>query len=148
MDISSIEGVAIGNLRQDVDISLRNCLIKCNEAGKKLVSLGSLDGKSVKLRGHDMGIILNDRAHSTVGIGCMNGKTEVDIASSFFKFNGSGDSALCYGGYTEDTKVCFTNCDINIELTTKLNKLTNAPDSNLVFNNVRNVVNLNGEEII
>ena len=147
VDFAADQGVAIGNYGQSVNVQMRNCLIKCTCAGKRIVSIGSLEGDSVSMKGKDMGVIINLRADSSIALGTMQGKTSIDFMNSFFKINQEGGKALCYGGFSEDTYACFTECDVNVELKTDLDKLSYAPAQNIVFKNARNKVILNGKAI-
>ncbi|MCR5215166.1 MAG: EAL domain-containing protein [Eubacterium sp.] len=131
VDISVNRGVCVGSLKNDSDIRVWDSFIECNANGKQVVALGSIEGARSKVDIHDMGASLNLNADKGVGVGCFDGTTDFVVMASAFRFTGKGDQLYVYGGQNTDTNVSFTNSDVNIDVKSQNGGISKAPEENI-----------------
>lgn len=140
-------GTVIGSLDGSADILLKNCAVNYYGDGKKIVGIGTIQGENSRIEILDAGMDFNISADHSTCLGSLDGATDISAKYTSLKLRNAGQKALIFGGYNENTKMQFMNCDTQIQLRSSMSKDTFAPDENIVFINGRRRILLNGTEI-
>ena len=145
-DLSVTNGLLLGSLEGDADITIRKSAVNLYMSGKYLTGLGTLHGKHSVVTLTECGITLNLRADYATCLGSLYGASDIRINYITMKLVNSGQEALAFGGYREDTDVSIANSDTHVNISTGLDKDTFAPAERFRITNGRQVFLLNGTE--
>ncbi|MBQ4465598.1 MAG: EAL domain-containing protein, partial [Oscillospiraceae bacterium] len=138
--------VLIGSLDGNADISIRNSAINHYASGRFATALGTLHGKHSRVHIIDCGITIDQRADHSTCLGSVYGSTELYVANITLKLSNSGQEAIAFGGFDENTMIDLVNSDVHVNISSAISRDTFAPPENFRIANGRQVFLLNGEE--
>ncbi|MBR1898826.1 MAG: EAL domain-containing protein [Oscillospiraceae bacterium] len=145
-DFSVTNGVLIGSLEGNAAVSIRSSAVNHYTSGKYLSGIGTLRGGQCEIELAESGITCNQRADYATCLGALYGATDIRISYITLKLINSGQEALAFGGYSEDTCAEIINSDVHVNISTSLDKDTLAPPEQFRIINGREVFLLNGAE--
>ena len=145
VDVAAMQGVCVGSFNGNCIMEVWSSLVKCSIAGKRVSAVGTLKGDSTKVDASETGLILTINADQAVGIGSLDGSTELMMGNATFRLNGSGNEVYCYGGLSEDTTVSMTNSDVSIDIRSASGAISKAPEEKIeyIYGRARIILNEN-----
>ncbi|MBR6172550.1 MAG: EAL domain-containing protein [Eubacterium sp.] len=145
VDVAAMQGVCVGSFNGNCIMEVWSSLVKCSIAGKRVSAVGTLKGDCTKVDASETGLILTVNADQAVGIGSLDGSTELMMGNATFRLNGSGNEVYCYGGLSEDTTVSMTNSDVSIDLRSASGAISKAPKEKIeyIYGRARIILNEN-----
>ena len=144
-DVSVTHGVVIGSMDNDAEISVRSSAINCRASARYLAGMGTLHGSRAVIDLAEAGLDFHFNADHVTCLGSLYGASDIRSEYLTLKLSSSGQEAVAFGGYNEDTSVCIANCDTQVVVSSKLGKDTFAPANRFrVINGVPSFL-VNGE---
>ena len=143
-EISATNVVLIGSMENDADITVQSSAVNYRASAKHLTGVGTLYGINANIRFSEAGVDCTLNSDHSTCFGALNGSSEININHITFNLTASGEEALAFGGYHDNTSVCIANSNLNVVLNNTIGKCTNAPDGKFQIINGMNVINING----
>ena len=145
-DFTATTGVLIGSFEGDTDISVKSSSINVYASSNYMSVLGTLDGKAT-IRLRECGFDFSLRADHSTCFGSLYGASDIEIKYITLALNSSGQEAIAFGGYSEETSVYISDSDLRINLSSAIGKDTFAPPEQIKLCNGRHVIIINGEPV-
>ena len=147
LDLSGTRNVGIGSFEKASNVVISESSCKLLGDGREVVGIGTLNGDSSYVKIFNSLTEYCIRADKVTSLGALNGSSVLDISVASVRIENAGESALAFGGYSEDTKVELTSVDTRVKVYNKLDKDTYASDENIKIVNGRCKVFVNDKEI-
>lgn len=139
------KGVLVGSVNNDTNIKIWRSLLNCNGTGKKIAMIGTVEGSKAVIDLSDMSTNLSARADISTAVGSYYGSTVFKFDTAGIKYAGIGKNGYVFGGISDDIKLDFYNNDIIIDLKTETGKVANVNDENYKRSFIRSKITVNGE---
>ena len=146
-DLSVNDGLMIGSLENNADISIKNSSVKFKGSGMILSCIGSVHGKKAEIKLAECGFSADIGGNNSTCLGSLYGSSDIRVDFLTLRITNSGQEALAFGGYDPDTVVALINTDTNSSVKTALGKDTFAPPENFRVVNGRQVFMVNDYEV-
>ena len=146
-DLSVNDGLMIGSLENNADISIKNSSVKFKGSGMILSCIGSLHGKKAEIKLAECGFSADIGGNNSTCLGSLYGSSDIRVDFLTLRITNSGQEALAFGGYDPDTVVALINTDTHSSVKTALGKDTFAPPENFRVVNGRQVFMVNDYEV-
>ncbi|MBR4514523.1 MAG: EAL domain-containing protein [Lachnospiraceae bacterium] len=146
-DINAVDGVFIGSIDNNAEISLATSSIKCYGGGASYVGIGSLHGGKADIMIREASVNVTLRSERSTCLGTLSGRTDVLVDHAGIILENSGKEALAIGGMTGGTFIRLENSDAKVDVHTALKTDTYAKDEDIKIVNGRIRFLVNGYEV-
>ncbi len=143
-DFSATNGLLIGSLDNNADVSIRSSAINHYGSGKYLSCIGTLHGKYAAVRLKEAGVDINQRADYCTSLGALYGASDIKVDYLTLKLTNSGQEAIAFGGYDENTTVHIGDSDTHVDISCSIGRDTFAPPERFEIINGRQLFKING----
>ena len=147
IDLVTVKGTAIGSIDGDADVTISKTSVAITGNGTDDVGVGTVNGKRARLELKDSMLDINMSSVNSTAIGALNGAAELISTAASMKIEASGERALAFGGYGEDTVLTFKGSDTKVEVHNSLGRDTFAKQENITIVNGRRKFTVNGKDV-
>jgi EAL domain-containing protein (putative c-di-GMP-specific phosphodiesterase class I)/DNA-binding LacI/PurR family transcriptional regulator len=147
IDYNSHEGTSVGSVTGSAKVSISKCSFKAQCDGTEIAGIGSVRGENAQVSVDVSSMNLDMGGISLTGIGALRGTTKCEISSSILKMTLSGVDSLALGGYSDDTFIRMTRCDVKWDVRNNLGNDCFADEENFRIINGSGRFIVNGREI-
>lgn len=143
---SSRRGLVIGSLRNTASISISGISLRSFMSVKEAVVLGTLEGGLGDISIQNSNIFMDLNADKMTVFGAFKGNSKVKIDQISCMIRTHGHDLLVFGGRGDINTVSIDSADLDLEIYTDNNRLTNARAENIKLGSGARNINLNGEK--
>ena len=146
-DINAVDGVFIGSMNNNAEISLATSSVKCYGGGSSYVGIGSMLGDKADVSVREASLNVTLRSERSTCIGTLSGRTDFLVDHAGIILENSGKEALAIGGMTGGTYIRIEYSDAKVDVHTALKTDTFAKDEDIKIVNGRIRFLVNGYEV-
>ena len=149
MDIYSgiANGTIIGSCDGDAAISMENVSVRMAGSGNDMVGIGTTDGARCNVDIKNANITVDMRASECYGLGSRNADTHINIAYASVRALAQGKAAYAFGNTTGNARIHFANSDITTDVHNNIGNDIGAMDEYITIENGRMEFMANGKRI-
>lgn len=115
-ELNTVKGVAIGSIGSSADVTITYTSIKLYINGKEAAAIGTMLGEKCNVEMHDGSAIMNIRNDRFTCFGALDGATSFKFYRGALRLFAKGEKLLPFGGFTSDTDISFSECDITAKI--------------------------------
>lgn len=141
------KAIGIGSMEGSVDIALEHLFFKCVSGGRYAIALGTFDGARSHTSIESGDTIIRMRGERVCGIGSESGDTVFSMSAVALSIQNEGKEAIVLGNWSDSAKVRIYNSGVDTQLRTKWHTDIGAAEENIEIINGICHFHRNGEEI-
>ncbi|MBR1832904.1 MAG: EAL domain-containing protein [Ruminiclostridium sp.] len=147
VETAAISGVCIGSMDGSTNIRIEHSSFKAYCDGSDCAAIGTVNGAECSVHVSESGMIADVNSVNGTVVGAVNGKTSLEVNSSSFRIECSGEQTLAVGGKNENISIGLYSSDIKVSARNKLSRDTYAKDENITIINGRARFTVNGTAV-
>ena len=141
------KGIGVGSMSGSVDIAMEHLFFKCVSGGNYAVALGTFDGARSHITIESGNAIIRMRGDRVCGIGAETGDTAFSMSAVALTIQNEGKEAIVLGNRTDTAKVRIYNSGVDTQLRTKWHTDIGAAEEDIeIINGICHFL-YNGKEI-
>ncbi len=142
--ISGTDGCGIGSVFGNADVDLESVFFHCYGRAKQMAVAGTIYGKKAQIRYSNMGSNIDVRGDKASGAGSITGFSSIYMENMSFRFTGSGKETYAYGGVSGDGGLIAINSNLSIRIRNEFGRVAAWKDEYMSFTDCRGDTTLNG----
>lgn len=139
-------GIVIGSLRNTAKVSISGISLRVFTSVKEAVVIGTLEGGLGDVMIQNSNVFMDISADKMTVLGAFKGDSDIVIDQISCMIRAKGNDLLVFGGRGERTAVSVDSADIDLEVYSDNNTLTNASPENIKLGSGTRNINLNGKK--
>ena len=124
-------GCSVGSYSGNAKLDIAKCFVKCIGSGSEVTVLGSYQGKKATIALEDMAVEMELRAQKSCSLGAMNGETYVRLDKMSLQLACHGSDAFAFGSLSGEGHIEVLNADVSIRVNNGYAKETMIPREDL-----------------
>ena len=120
MELTQARGCGIGSIGKNRDITIYKASVKIFVSGIELVGIGTLDGEKLKFNIYEASCFITVNGENCSSIAALEGSTDISVKFAAVRAAVDGKQSLGIGGFTDETHVDCSNCDLNMTVNSSI----------------------------
>ena len=147
MDLSGTRVIGVGALDKNAVVTISDSSIKSIINGREATGLGSLNGEIVQAKIYNSLVDISINADKCTAIGTHLGESKLDISVTSLRVDNTGEDAISFGGFNENSEINLTGVDTRVKLFNTVGRDLYAKDEDVKIVNGRCKIVVNDAEI-